>query len=89
MIEDAAEAHGIMVNKRPCGRLEKFNYSFYANKHITAGEGGAVLTDDTEIFKELIQMKILILELIVDLNMIIYIGITEWRYTGSTWKFTD
>lgn len=58
LIEDAAEAHGIMVNNRPCGSFGKIStMSFYANKHITAGEGGAVLTDDTEIFKELIQMR--------------------------------
>ena len=30
----------------------KISTMSFINKHITAGEGGAALTDDTEIFKE-------------------------------------
>tara|TARA_X000000950_G_C13814670_1_gene619225 strand:+ start:97 stop:1230 length:1134 start_codon:yes stop_codon:yes gene_type:complete len=58
LIEDAAEAHGITVDERPCGSFGKIStMSFYANKHITAGEGGAVLTNNEDIFNELIQMR--------------------------------
>ena len=47
VIEDAAEAHGQMHRGRPCGSLGTIStLSFYANKHITTGEGGMILTDD-------------------------------------------
>ena len=47
MIEDAAEAHGAEYNGRRCGGLGDLScFSFYANKIITTGEGGMVLTDD-------------------------------------------
>ena len=46
LIEDSAEAHGQSINKQPCGSFGDIStFSFYANKHITTGEGGAVLTD--------------------------------------------
>lgn len=47
LIEDAAEAHGAAIDGRRTGawgRLAAF--SFYANKIITTGEGGMVVTDD-------------------------------------------
>lgn len=47
IIEDAAEAHGQSYRERPCGSFGDIStFSFYANKHITTGEGGMVLTDD-------------------------------------------
>ena len=46
LIEDASEAHGQFYNSRKCGTYGKIStLSFYANKHITSGEGGAVLLD--------------------------------------------
>ncbi len=58
LIEDAAESHGISVGERPCGSFGKIStMSFYANKHITAGEGGAIMTDDDDIFQKLLQMR--------------------------------
>lgn len=47
VVEDAAEAHGAAIHGRRTGawgRLAAF--SFYANKLITTGEGGMVVTDD-------------------------------------------
>ena len=50
LIEDAAEAHGQIVGGRYCGSFGQIStFSFYANKHITTGEGGMVLTDSSEI----------------------------------------
>lgn len=50
IIEDAAEAHGQTYNGKPCGSLGDISaFSFYANKHITTGEGGMVVTDDEEL----------------------------------------
>ncbi len=47
VIEDAAEAHGAEYKGRKCGGLGDLNcFSFYANKIITTGEGGMVLTNN-------------------------------------------
>jgi perosamine synthetase len=47
LIEDAAEALGAVYRERPAGGLGRLGtLSFYGNKLITTGEGGAVLTDD-------------------------------------------
>jgi len=47
IIEDAAEMHGQTYKGRPCGSFGDIStFSFYANKHITTGEGGMILTDD-------------------------------------------
>ncbi len=45
IIEDAAEAHGAEYKGRRCGGLGDIScFSFYANKIVTTGEGGMVLT---------------------------------------------
>jgi perosamine synthetase len=54
MIEDAAEAHGAVISmdsgERVCGSFGDIScFSFYANKIVTTGEGGMLLTDDAEI----------------------------------------
>ena len=47
VIEDAAEAHGATVRDRRAGGLGDIGcFSFYANKIVTTGEGGMVVTDD-------------------------------------------
>jgi len=47
IIEDAAEVHGAEYKGRKCGGLGDLScFSFYANKIITTGEGGMVLTRD-------------------------------------------
>ena len=50
IIEDAAEAHGVRYKNKLCGSFGLAStFSFYANKAITTGEGGMVLTDDKEL----------------------------------------
>jgi perosamine synthetase len=50
LVEDAAEALGASYRRRPAGGLGRLGVlSFYGNKIITTGEGGAVLTDDAEL----------------------------------------
>jgi perosamine synthetase len=45
VIEDAAETHGAEYKGRKCGGLGDISiFSFYANKLITTGEGGMLLT---------------------------------------------
>ena len=47
IIEDAAEAHGLIYNNKYCGSFGDISiFSFYANKLITTGEGGMLLTDN-------------------------------------------
>jgi perosamine synthetase len=49
VIEDAAEAHGAEVRGRRAGSFGALScFSFYANKIVTTGEGGMVLTDSAE-----------------------------------------
>ena len=58
LIEDAAEAHGQTDNDRVCGSFGEIStMSFYTNKHITTGEGGAVLVDSDELSKKAKQMR--------------------------------
>jgi len=50
VIEDAAEAHGATYKGRRCGGLGDVGcFSFYANKVVTTGEGGMLVTDDDRI----------------------------------------
>jgi len=47
VVEDAAEAHGATYRGRPAGSLGTLaTFSFYGNKIITSGEGGAITVDD-------------------------------------------
>ena len=47
VIEDAAEAHGATYRGRPVGSMGiAATFSFHANKTISTGEGGAVVSDD-------------------------------------------
>ncbi len=47
VIEDAAEVHGAEYKGRRCGSMGDIStFSFYANKIITTGEGGMLVTDD-------------------------------------------
>jgi perosamine synthetase len=67
VIEDAAEAHGAQYRTvrdgsepgwRRCGGFGDMScFSFYANKIITTGEGGMVLTDDAMLDKRLRSLR--------------------------------
>lgn len=49
VIEDAAQAHGTKYRGRMAGALGDFGaFSFFATKHMTTGEGGAVTTNNAE-----------------------------------------
>jgi perosamine synthetase len=54
VIEDAAEAHGAEYKGRKCGGLGHIScFSFFANKIVTTGEGGMVLTNDDRLAERL------------------------------------
>ena len=58
IIEDAAEALGCKYNKIHLGTFGKMGIlSFYANKIITTGEGGAVITNNKNLYKKLQVFK--------------------------------
>jgi len=49
IIEDAAESHGAEYKGSKCGGLGDIScFSFYANKIITTGEGGMILTNNND-----------------------------------------
>ena len=50
LIEDAAEVLGLKYKNKPCGSFGDISIlSFYANKHITTGEGGMLLTNNSKL----------------------------------------
>ena len=53
LIEDAAEVLGLQYKNKPCGSFGDISIlSFYANKHITTGEGGMLLTNNSNLNKK-------------------------------------
>lgn len=57
LIEDAAEAHGQTEGGEKCGSFGDIStLSFYANKHITTGEGGMLLTNSKIFYSKAKQM---------------------------------
>ena len=58
VIEDAAEAHGLKYKERIAGSMGLAStFSFYANKNITTGEGGMILTDSEDFAAKLRRLK--------------------------------
>jgi perosamine synthetase len=58
VIEDAAEAIGAEYNTRRCGSIGIVGcFSLWANKVITAGEGGVITTNDKALYDELQLLK--------------------------------
>lgn len=58
VIEDAAESHGAEYRGARTGSLGAMAaFSFFANKNLTTGEGGMVVTDDEELYHRLRYLK--------------------------------
>lgn len=58
IIEDAAEVIGLKYQNKLCGSFGDIStFSFYANKHITTGEGGMILTNDKKIYESSLSLK--------------------------------
>lgn len=58
MLEDTAEGFGGAQNGKKFGSFGKLSIlSFYANKLITTGEGGMVLTDEKEMYERLCNLR--------------------------------
>ncbi len=58
VIEDAAEAHGAEYKGEKAGGIGDIGcFSFYANKIITSGEGGMLVTNNEEIARRAMSLK--------------------------------
>jgi perosamine synthetase len=58
VLEDAAEALGVRYKGNACGSLgDAAVFSFYANKIVTGGEGGAITTSDDKLAKSLRSLR--------------------------------
>jgi perosamine synthetase len=58
IIEDCAQALGAEYNKRRIGSVGDLSiFSFYATKMITTGEGGMVLTNNSEYYHRIIEAR--------------------------------
>jgi perosamine synthetase len=58
VVEDAAEAHGAAYRGRMAGGIGDVGcFSFYANKIITTGEGGMVVTNDGKVADRARRLK--------------------------------
>ncbi len=58
VIEDAAEAHGAEYHGRKIGSLGDIAcFSFYANKIITTGEGGMVVTNNEQLAEKVKSLR--------------------------------
>ena len=53
IIEDAAEVIGLKYKNKMCGSFGDIStFSFYANKHITTGEGGMIFTNNLKLYNK-------------------------------------
>jgi perosamine synthetase len=58
VLEDAAQGLGVQFNGKPAGSFGVIGCtSFFTDKSITIGEGGAVLTNSDEVAKEILMLK--------------------------------
>lgn len=58
VIEDAAEAIGSRFNGRRAGSMGLFGtFSFHGTKTVTTGEGGMMVTNDSDIFERVLTLS--------------------------------
>ena len=58
LIEDAAHAHGASYENIPAGMLSDISaFSFYATKIVTMGEGGAIVTENRDIYEKIWALR--------------------------------
>ena len=74
IIEDSAEMIGQEIYGKKCGSFGDIStFSFYANKHITTGEGGMILTMIQKFITNVNHYEISVLEKIMLIELIMMI----------------
>jgi perosamine synthetase len=78
IIEDSAEMIGQTYLKRRCGTFGDLStFSFYANKHITTGEGGMILTNDKKIYNKCESLR----------NLCFGVGAKRFNHDDIGWNY--
>ena len=78
IIEDSAEMIGQTYFKKRCGTFGDLStFSFYANKHITTGEGGMILTNNKKIYNKCKSLR----------NLCFGIGIKKFNHDDIGWNY--
>lgn len=58
LIEDAAHSIGTKYNGKPVGSIaDMTTFSFHPVKTVTAGEGGAITTNDETLYRKLLRLR--------------------------------
>ncbi len=58
VVEDVCDALDSRYDGRLCGTFGDIStYSFYAAHHMTMGEGGAVVTNDTQLYRQALSLR--------------------------------
>ena len=92
LIEDAAHSIGTRYNGQPVGSLADLTtFSFHPVKTVTAGEGGAVTTNDPELYQKLLLARAH--GITRDLNCMVHPNDDPWYYEqtdlGYNYRITD
>lgn len=58
IIEDVAESLGAMINETPVGGLGDIAIHSFHNKIIGSGEGGAITTNNKDLYQKIVELKI-------------------------------
>ena len=78
IIEDSAEMIGQTYFKRKCGSFGDLStFSFYANKHITTGEGGMILTNNKKLYEKCKSLR----------NLCFRIGVNRFNHDDIGWNY--
>ena len=78
IIEDAAEMIGQTYKNKKCGSFGDLStFSFYANKHITTGEGGMILTNNKNLYNKCKSLR----------NLSFGNGIDRFNHDDIGWNY--
>ena len=78
IIEDSSEMIGQTYFKKKCGSFGDIStFSFYANKHITTGEGGMILTNNKKLFNKCISLR----------NLCFGVGANRFNHDDIGWNY--
>jgi perosamine synthetase len=79
IVEDAAHALGTWVGRRPVGALSAAAcFSFYATKNLPIGEGGMITTDDPDLARFAMEVRLHGMSRDAWKR---YLSVSSWRYT--------